>query len=397
MKRIAMMTYSTYPVDARVRREAEALASRGDEVDVICLQLPGEALEEVAGGVRIYRHRMGGKYRGENLLIYLLRYLRFFLHCFWMISRLHLGRRYQVVQAHTMPDFLVFAALIPKLLGAKIILDVHDLMPELFMSKFGVTRRNLLIRLICAVERASIRFADRAIAVHEPHLDALVSHGNPREKFITLLNLMDEKLLSRQAAAPEKLPPNGSNNHFTLIYHGSIEKRYGLDAALRAVARLKPKIPGLKFLVIGTGDNLDPLVRLAGELGLDCVHFSRAIFPMEELIPVIRRADLGVIPIVVDAFTRYGVPTKLYEYVALGVPVVITRLPAVQAYFSEDMLSFVESGNDRELADRILELYRDPQKRRRMAQQANRFNERYNWNSQKRKYLDFIDSLAGDP
>ena len=90
-----------------------------------------------------------------------------------------------------MPDFLVFSALGPKLLGAKVILDVHDLMPELYASKFGLPESHWIIRALKWVERLSVRFADAAVAVHQPHLDALVAHGNPADKFTIVMNLPD--------------------------------------------------------------------------------------------------------------------------------------------------------------------------------------------------------------
>src|SRR5207247_8680052 len=102
---------------------------------------------------------------------------------FVRLSTLHVKRRYDVVQVHTMPDFLVFAALIPKLLGAKIILDVHDLMPELYAAKFGVPKENWLIRLITWVVRRSVALAAIPMAVHEPPLAILAGHGNPKEEF----------------------------------------------------------------------------------------------------------------------------------------------------------------------------------------------------------------------
>src|SRR5438477_7594002 len=190
MARICMVAFTYYASDPRVRREAEALAGRGDDVDCICLREPGQEKVGNLNGVRLFPLSIR-RYRGASTIFYLTAYCLFFWSAFCELAVLHLKKRYDVVQVHTMPDFLVFVALIPKMLGAKVILDVHDLMPELYMSKFGVEETSWVIRFITWLERRSIAFAHRAIAVHNPHLEALIKHGNPKEKFDVLLNVPD--------------------------------------------------------------------------------------------------------------------------------------------------------------------------------------------------------------
>ena len=142
-----MLAYTVYPIDARVRREAEALTERGDEVDLICIRWGDQEKHSKISGVRVLRLSMR-RYQGSSNLRYFMNYLKFFILSFLKLSYLYVKNRYQIIQVHTMPDFLVFAAIIPKLFRAKIILDVHDLMPELYMSKFHVDGDNLLIKFI---------------------------------------------------------------------------------------------------------------------------------------------------------------------------------------------------------------------------------------------------------
>jgi len=391
MARICMLVCNIYPTDPRVRREAEALVERGDAVDCICL---GNGVNNVTSldGVRLF-YVPKGKYFGKSPVLHLAAYLRLFCYFFLKMALLHLRERYDIVQAHTIPDFLVFAALVPKLFGSKIILDIHDLTPELYVAKFGSSHR-WAVRFIIWVEKRSVAFADKAIAVHEPHLDVLTKHGNPRDKFSIVLNVPDPRIFVRGAAWNDVFgaPPSP----FRLIYHGSIPRRAGLDVALRAVARCRTKIPDIQFQIVGAGEDVPRLFGLVQELGVaDCVEFKQGV-PVEQLPAILKEAAAGVIPYAADAFTEYVLPTKLLEYVALGIPVIVTRLRTIQAYFDETAVVYFQPGNDAELASHILWLHGNPGAARRLASKAVQFFETYNWGQQREVYFRLVDSLLPD-
>ena len=385
MAKICMIAYTFYSSDPRVRREAEALAGRGDTVDFICLREAGKAVRRNYDGVHLYP-LSAGRYQGDSTLLYLAKYASFFLRASFLVSFLFLTKRYDIIQIHTMPDFLVFTAFIPKLFGAKVILDVHDLMPELYMCKFRSGPRHFIVRLITWIERQSIGYADKAIAVHVPHRNALVGHGNAEQKFTVLLNVPDAGIFHRNGGREE-------DGKFRLIYHGTVARRHGLEVALKAVSIAKQSIPNLEFLVIGGGDDLGRIKKLAGESDLgDSVRFLGTM-PTEELPQYLRRADLGIVPILYDPFTRYMLPLKLLEYVGMGIPCIVSETETIRAYFSDEMVRFCKPGDDRELSNSILELYRNPNQRARLTANASRFNAAYNWEQQRKTYFEVVDSL----
>jgi glycosyltransferase involved in cell wall biosynthesis len=380
-----MIAYTFYPRDPRVRREAEALASRGDSVDFICLREAGVASRRDYEGVHLYP-LSAGRYQGDSPLAYMVKYASFFLQSFVLVSYLFFRKRYDLIQVHTMPDFLVFAALVPKLFGAKVILDVHDLMPELYMCKFESGPRHIIIRLLTWVERRSIGFAHQAIAVHAPHRDALVAHGNKKQKFAILLNVPDPRIFHRNGTVR-------SDGKFRLIYHGTVARRHGLEVALKAVRVVKECIPDLEFVVIGCGDDLPRIKQQAGEMGLGgCVRFMGTM-PVEELPNQLRQADVGIVPILYDAFTRYMLPLKLLEYVGMGIPCIVSQTETIRAYFDDEMVCFTKPGDDGELANHILELYQQPEQRARLVAKASEFNTAFNWPQQKENYFRVVDSL----
>ena len=380
-----MIAYTYYASDPRVRREAEALAGRGDTVDFICLREQQEPMRLDYDGVRLHPLATS-RYQGRSVLRYIGIYISFFIRSFFFVSRLYFKNRYDIVQVHTMPDFLVFAAAVPKLFGAKVILDVHDLMPELYTCKFGSGSRHWFVRVITWIERRSVNFAHRAIAVHVPHRDALVSHGNSLKKISVLLNVPDSRIFRRNG-------DHRSDDKFRLIYHGTVARRHGLEIALKAVHSIRAGIPNLEFLVIGRGDDLERVKKLAVDMGLmGCVRFVGAM-PTHELPRHLVQADVGLVPILYDPFTRYMLPLKLLEYVGMGIPCIVSETETIRAYFSDDMVRYCKPGDERELAAAILELHQDADRRKQLVANASRFNTSYNWDQQRENYFELVDSL----
>lgn len=388
MVKVCMVAYSNYSTDTRMRREVEALVERGDMVDLICLGERDEVNPEYKNGVRTFKISLP-RYRGSNTRMYVSSYLHFFCAALLKLTRLQLKYSYQIIQVHTMPDFLVFTAIVPKLLGAKVIIDVHELTPELYQSKFGTNSKHPVIHFITWVERCSIGFAHRAIAVHRPHLEALCSHGNPRQKFIILMNLPDPKIFSEVNDIYHE-----NQKKFELIYHGMLAERTGLGIAIQAVAKLHKEIPNIHLKIIGFGDALPSLYKTVEiEEAQACVEIH-PFMPLEELVPIIAKADVGIVPLIYDDFTRFMLPVKLLEYVAMGKPVICSRTATIEAYFNDAMIQFCSPGNVSELTGAIRDLYEHPEKRKLLSAAASQFTREYNWEKHKYTYFQLIDSLA---
>jgi glycosyltransferase involved in cell wall biosynthesis len=389
---ICMLAYTHYLSDPRVRREAEALADRGYHVDFLCLRGEGEQSYQEVNGVHVIRLPQN-RYRGRSLWAYVYGYSHFFVLSFLRLTWLQFRKGYALIQVHTMPDFMVFAAVMPKIMGSKIVLDIHDLMPELYCTKFGLAEDHPIIKIITLFERLSTRFAHRVIAVHRPQSRLLVKHGIPHWKIQTIMNAVDDKIFR----SDEKIRrPDKKANTFTLVYHGTLVKRYGVDVAIRAVRLAKEKIPRLRFLIYGEGNDLDELEALAEELNLsNTVIFSRKFLPLEQIPPALAQADVGLVPNR-DTGRDNVLPTKLLEYVTLGIPAIVSRTDTVEAYFDDTMVRFVRPGDEQQLTEAILELYYHPEKARHIAQNAHRYNEQYGWTRQRAAYYSFIDSLLHD-
>jgi len=385
-----MVAYTNYLSDARPRREAEALALRGDQVDFIALGEKDRPSLETVQGVRVFRMNQF-RYRGGGGLSYGFSYLRFLFAASVKLVRLFQRERYDIVYVHTMPDLLVLVGLIPRLFGARIILNIHDMMPELYMSKFGISDKHLLIRFLAFQEQLSIRIADKVICVHDPHRDLLCRRGASRSKITVLPNVPDPRIFRNNGLA------SGESRTFRIVYHGTIARRLGLDLGVRAFAKAAESCPGAVFEIFGDGDAGEELeAQILASSAEDRIHFSKKMFRVEAVAQMIQGASVGLIPNRRDVATDYMLPVKLLEYVHLGIPVIAPRLLAIQYYFGEDQVAYYEPGDVDELAECICRLYHDPTRRAELARKSADFAKKFHWERLKEDLFKVIDDWPAE-
>lgn len=394
-----MVAYTDYPTDPRCRREASLAAHAGWDVHFYGLSRDGQARSVTRDGITL--HELGqNRYRGDSNAAYLASYLSFLARAASILIRHHQRSRFSVVHVNTMPDFMVATAWLPRLLGARVLLDVHDVMPEIYISKFGIGPGHWKIRLIRGVERIAAATADHVLTAEHPKRDLLISHGIPERKLTVLLNLPDHTIfpVHFQLPDPELLnrPASDPDQPFRLIYHGTLAERLGLDRAIEALARLRTEIPGATFTCIGDGDHRPELMRLARSLDLAArVRFSEGFRPIEEVVPAIREAHLAVIPTRQDVSTDYMLPTKLLEYLACGVPALFTTTRTVRHYFGDDHPLLLRTGDPAELAERIAWCRSNYAHVKQLtAELQDRWFSRYHWPEHCRVYLDLLEDLA---
>ncbi len=364
--RLLMIVQSLYPSDERVRREAEALERDGVGVDVVCLRGPGEPSRESWGLVTA--HRVCRQTPKEDLASYLRLAVRFAAAAFVKVQVLSLRHRYRVVQAHNMPDFLIFVPVLQKLTGAKLVLDLHDLSVELLGSKWATRPRPVVGGLVRMVERLSCRFADALITTSEGFVERMVQRGVPREKITLVLNTPDERLFPPDDGRQFAPITRGAR----LLYHGTVQERFGLLNAVEAVARLQARVPGSRLDVFGSYEpefrrRLEQRIR---DLGVASHVELGPFLPLEDIHGRIRQADIGLVPYLNTDFMNLALSTKTFEYATSGLPIVASRLRSIEAVFADDCVRFARAGDPEDLARQIEALCRDPEARRRQARAA---------------------------
>lgn len=388
-RRICMLAYTYYEMDSRVKRYAESLVKRGDHVDVIALNQKGYPKHETFQGVHVYRIQKR-VINERKILSYFSKITVFLINSFIRLTVNHLKKPYDLIHVHSVPDFEVFAALIPKLMGAKIVLDIHDIVPEFYASKFNSGRSSLTLKFLILIERLSIAFSDHVIISNDIWYRTLTSRSADEQKCSVILNYPNLNVFYRRL-------PSQNNGKFVLIYPGSINWHQGLDIAVKAFSLIKDLAPEAEFHIYGNGDSKKNIVDLTSQLGLEGRVLFKDSLPIEKIADIMGSSDLGVVPKRANAFGNDAFSTKTLEFMALGVPVVISRTKIDQFYFDESLVTFFESENEKDLAEKILFLIKEKQIRERQVASALKYIEENNWDVKQKIYFDMVDSLlAGD-
>ena len=390
MSRIAIVVHAVYPGDPRIRRQSDALVAAGHEVDILCLRGPGEAAEELDGVVRILRLPVNRTFTG--FAGHMAEYLAFAGIAAVRLTREHRRRRYHLVQVATVPDFLAFAAAPLKLAGIPLLLDLHEDMPEFFRDRFAHPLARPFLPLVTGSTRAAAAMATELITVHEPLRQLSIARGVPPDKISVVMNSADTALFDPKRYSRRPFMEDGE---LRLIHHSNLQRIYGLEVAVEAVARIDPAELPLRLDVYGDGPWRPQIEATIARTGTaDRVHLNGRA-PMDELPRLLAGADIGLVPSLPEPYLEYSLSTKLLEYAAMGVPIIATDLATFRAHFSGEAIRYVPGADPDALAGAIRELAEDPAAAARLGAEAHRQAADYAWSVQAQHYLEVIERMIG--
>lgn len=395
MTSVCILLQSHYEVDIRARRKAEALAKAGYDVDVLALRSPSATSKSYTlNGVNVETISLGKK-RG-SLARYTFEYLAFFLWAFYRVFVLMGRKHYAVIDANNLPDFLVFAGGYAKWRGAKVVLDMHEITPEFYISKYKIKPASWIVKLLEYIEYRSCKFADYVININQLIEDVLVSRGLAASKSTIVMNSVDEEFFSEAGASGKSSITGPQQPEFLMMYHGTITGIYGLDIAIEAFALAYREMPGAEFWVLGRRvADVEALEDRARALGLESKVKFVGLVPAHDIPHWLQRCDAGILPTRQDIFLDLSFSGKLSEYIITGKPVIASRLKTIRHYFSEEALAFFEPHNEADLARQMVSLYSDPIRRERLAERARREYMPIRWDVMKERYLKLMADITG--
>jgi len=385
---IAMVHLSDFRYDSRIQRQATALAERGDFVELVCL---GERDELRVGDGRIRVHPIPGEKPAGGVRGYLQGYARFLARASLRLTVLEWREHFDLVEAHNMPDALTLAAIVPKLRGAPVILNLHDTFPELLASKFGRSPDGWEVRVLELEERFSAALANRLVTVTEEARTRLAERGVGIGRTQIVMNSPDEGVFG-PARAPIVLPADGE---LRVLYHGGTAPRYGVETLVHAVGRLAPTAARVSLRICGTGEELPRLRELAASVAPGRIEVAGPI-PFDAIPSELEAAHIGAVSTLHDRFTELLLPVKLLEYVHMGLPVVCSRLPGITRYFSDQELRLFNPGSPEDLGAPIEDICSDPAAARERAARAGERLRAIAWEEQRAGYLELVDQLVAD-
>ena len=380
------------PLDRRVWQECLALRSVGYEVSVVCPMGEHYDTEPYAciDGVEIHRYPL--TVAKGSVLGYVREYAEALWHTHRLASRLARPRAFAVVQACNPPDLLFLCALPHKLRGARFVFDHHDLVPELYLSRFG--GRSPLYWLAVALERLTFKVADLVIATNESYRRVALERGRKRPHEVRVVRSAPD--LTRFVPVQAEPALRRGRRHL-LCYLGVMGPQDGVDYAIRALARLRDDLGWSDFhaVFIGSGDELSAMRALAAANDLDAhVEFTGRI-PDADVCRYLSTADVCLAPDPKNPLNDVSTMNKILEYMAIGRPVVSFDLTEARVSAGEAAL-YAPPNDELEFARRIAELLGDEDQRERLgAIGRKRIETSLSWNHSRANYLDAYRQLLG--
>lgn len=385
--RVCMVAYTFYETDNRVMRYAETLARQGHEVDVLALRRAGASKEEVINGVRVFRLQPR-HYDETTRFAYAWKLSQFFVRAFLRVSARDLKSKYDLLHVHSVPDMLVFTALLPRLRGTPVILDIHDILPEFYASKFKAGTDAASFKLLCAAEKLCGQFSSHVIIANDIWRERLLSRHLAAEKCTVVLNSPDRLIFQRGSQAPAR------NGRFVMLYPGTLNWHQGLDIAVRAFARVSKELPDADFHIYGNGPAKDDLIRMVEDFKLEDRVLFKQSRPLREIATIMESADLGIVPKRKDTFGNEAFSTKILEFMAMGVPVIVSDTQVDRFYFNDSVVRFFRGGDEEDLARQMLDVARNAAMRTKLAGNASAFVESMDWDAKQHIYLDLVERLV---
>lgn len=381
-KYAAVISYSYFLRDSRVRRYAEALNDFGYKVDIITLN------EQIPPSFPFSFILFPLKRRRYGIFWYFIEYPLFLLFSLFYLSFNTPRKKYKVIHVFNLPDYLVFTAIIPKLLGAKIILDIRDLSPELYQTKYRVSERSFIVRILSLLEKYSLIFSDNILTAN-PLFKSLLERKHPflSEKISLAYECADQRIF--YPSITKKV-----NKEFNLLYIGTVEKRFAIDMIIKSLQLVVKQKPNCRLTIVpkiyDEGSYFLAIKRMINRYNLnDHVRILQPL-PLEEIAEEIRKADMGLVLVEKDLYTDIIFRIKLYEFIACKVPLIVSRTKFLSGSLSNQQIYFLNENTHIELAKAIIQLCRNSKLRKKLADNAFSYYEKYNWRNEQKKYNQLL-------
>jgi glycosyltransferase involved in cell wall biosynthesis len=409
-RKILMLVENYFPQDTRVTNEASLLTDRGYQVAVIALRRQGQAGRETLNSVEVYRlptlelfkktpsanvNRMNLLFvKLKSFLGYVVEYCYFTAACLIVSTYVFVRRGFDVMHAHNPPDTLFLVALPFKLLGKKFVFDQHDLCPELYRSRYSAAE-GFYARFLRMFEWCSLKLADITIATNESYKEIQIKRANKNPRDVFVVRNGPNQMRMTPVAPNSRLK---KMNKFILCYIGSLNPQDGVDYLLRSLRHLLYNLKRSDFhcVIMGTGDSLQDLRDLAGNLQLNgCVELLGFVSD-EDLQANLAAADICVDPDPSSPLNDVSTWIKVMEYMAYAKPIVAFDLKETR-FSAGDAAIYVRPNKEAEFAEAITQLMAQPELRKKMGTFGRRRVEHeLQWNTVGKNLLTAYETLLAE-
>ncbi len=380
-----MVAYTFYENDMRVRRYAETLSKNGFEVFVVSLRQKSQKKFEILNNVKIYRIQKR-QVNERSKLQYLLRIIEFLFRSTIFITKESIKNKIDIIHVHSVPDFEVFSAIFAKLRNSIIILDIHDIVPEFYASKFKVKNSSSTIKLLKIIEYLSCCISDYVIIANDIWKNKLVKRSVQESKCTAFINYPDTRLFGERK--------NYSSDKFTFLYPGTLNWHQGLDIAINAFEIAQKKFSNnVEFCIYGEGPSKEKLIESVKGKKLESkIKFYNSV-SIEEIAKIMSEADVGVIPKRNDPFGGDAFSTKSLEFMAAGIPVLMSKTRIDNYYFNNKEVLFFNPEDEKDLSEKMIQIANNSQLREKLVKNGKELSRKLSWDNYQNQYLKIISNL----
>jgi glycosyltransferase involved in cell wall biosynthesis len=395
--RIGVIRFGPYSDDPSTTREVEALMQEGYEVTVLCTRAEHELWFEHVDGVDVHRVTGPGNAGFWNQVIAAK---WFVARAGWRVLVQHMRRPFRFLQVDNPPDFLVFVTWIPRLFGVAVVLRLSVPEPEYWQDRMPAPYQRPLILLLRLVRRIGLHMVDHVIVDNREMREYLGSRGGDINRISVVSGVTDttavrmdeyESVIDEVSRLRRQERRKGT---FRIVMRAPDGLDDGIRAVVHAIAHLQERLPGVECVMLESHGAAEDIEQVARDQRVNERISCPVNIGSDAAVRQILAADVCLVSRPRTPYTSLVSPPDIYHYVALGKPVVASRLGAIVSYFSEDSVIYFEPGDVDDLADKIYAVYAHPGDARARAANANDIYDTHRWEREHKKYVGVFRDLG---
>jgi len=345
-KWVCSITHEYFPRDRRVLRQAQALIERGYEVDILCIRnfSDHEKKEDQYGPIRIYRVPLSKK-RGSKLRYY-FEFLSAFILFSIKLNLLYFKKRYNLIQINNIPNGYVFTAVIPKLFGAKVVLDMHELMPELFLHRHNLSAASLYYKILLLEEKLSVWFSDQVITVTEA-ISEVIKQRYKVESVTVVMNTADPFTVAERDETI-RFKTDG----LKAVFHGVLTNTYRMNVVIDAMEKLRDFLP-VTFHIYGDGKTYSDLKAYIQSKNLAESVFLKGYLEEYKVAEMAHEFDLAIVPLDNNIYSQYAFASKTSQYISMSIPILCSDVKCMRSYYDDNAILYFDLNDTDDLVEKI--------------------------------------------
>jgi glycosyltransferase involved in cell wall biosynthesis len=388
-----------FPPDIRVEKEARALLKAGHEIFLVCANKDNDLIEKEFQGIKVIYFPI--KFKSIKWYFFYLQFLIFFVHPFWKRALEKIIKQYEIQALHIHDLAMVNTGLqAAKKFNIKILADLHENYPEGIIT-WSKGWKGKIINLIAPkwrwkrLEKYCVNHVNKVITVvDEAKEHYVIDCGVNPESIAVVMNTEEETYFCSLPVKKEII--ERYDDYFTISYIGGFGELRGIHTAISAMPKILQEIPNACLLLVGSENNTNSLKKLVKRLNLEETIKFTEWQPFYTIPSYIKASNICLVPHIASVFTDTTIPHKLFQYMSMGKPVIVSSAKPLKRIIEETRAGLVyPSGDSDALAQAVITLYKDKDLAEELGKAGEKAVEKkYNWENESKKLIELYYNLS---